>query len=209
MPAWLKTVWVIAIVISSSAIIWFLFGVTANFQRSVDLVGRITFIIFWFPSVILVLLSVWILYKKWAPPAGIGYVIVGFIIVLQLILSVPLFEGVRTDGWIHENVQTDPYKLTSDKKFEYRLEIVNFRQKATYERLRIKNISTGEEKIIKLQIGTNQSDGLTRGRDTWAWAVMNPTTTPGQYELSTTEYLNIPKKTFLIDFETGTSRINN
>lgn len=205
MPTWTKITWIIAIIVNGLSIIWFLLGVTANFQRSLDLVSRLTFIIYWIPSLILVVLSIWMLFKKWVPSGGVGYGIVGFVIFLLILLSYPLFEGVRTSEWLHENVQGDPNKLTRDGKLEYRLEIVDFRQKNSYERLYVKFILTGEEKIIPLEIGTVESDGLSRGRNDWGWAIMKPTEVPSQYVLNTTKYLNMSEKKFIINVETGTS----
>ncbi|MOA32227.1 hypothetical protein D3C78_1534280 [compost metagenome] len=145
------------------------------------------------------------MFKKWVPSGSFGYGIVGFIIFLLIIFSIPLIDGVRTSGWLYENIQGDSIKLTEDGKLEYQLEIVNFRQKNSYERLYVKFVLTGEEKIIPLEIATEDSDGLSRGRHEWGWVIMNPTEIPSIYELSTTKYLNMSQKKFIINVETGTS----
>lgn len=206
-PIWLRILWIMSVLISSASIVWFFFGTTANFQRSVDLGGRITFVVFWFPSIVFVLVSIYLLLKKWMLPGAIGYGIVGLLILVHLVLSIPLIEGVNTNGWIKQSVQSDPNKLTSDQELEYRIEIVNFRQKNNYELLRIKQVRTGEELLIRVDIDANQSKGISRGGDNWSWAIMSPTENPDIYLLRTTEDLGIPKKLFLIDLTNGTSQI--
>ncbi|MCM3038094.1 hypothetical protein M3201_00045 [Paenibacillus motobuensis] len=209
MPTWTRTIWIAAIIVNGLSIVWFLFGTTANFQRALDLTGRLTLIFFWLPSLILVLLSIWLLHKRWDPLGGFGYGIVAFLIFLLLIFSCPLFEGVRTSGWLYEDVRADPTRLTMDGKLEYHLEIVNLYQRNSRERLFVKLISTGEEKNIPLDINATEADGLSIGRSHWGWVTMLPTEIPNQYLLNTTEYLDMPEKKFLINIENGTSkRIN-
>lgn len=78
-------------------------------------------------------------------------------------------------------------------------------QKNSRERLYVKNISTGEEVYISIDINSIELKGISEGIRNWAWALMEPTGVPNQYELSTTEDLRMPKKKFLIDINSGVS----
>ncbi|MBV6714161.1 hypothetical protein ACFVVQ_22730 [Paenibacillus chitinolyticus] len=204
---WLKIIWVVAIVINIVSVNWFLIGATANFQRSLDLIATVTLIFIWIPSIALTVLSIVLLKKGWMPSSSRSYV--GFIlgVIILLLLSVSLFRGVDTQGWLTERITSDSLKLTSDKKYEYRIDLINVFQKNSHARLYIKNVSTGEEMNIAVNIQTNKmvSMGIEHGR-TNDWVLMERTDISGRYNLYTTKDLRVPSEKFEIDVETGTSR---
>lgn len=206
MPGWLRSVWIFATVVNAVSIIWFLLGSTANFQRHLDWVGFLTLLLIWIPSLALVMISSNFLLKKWVPLDNLTYVGVFVVIFLLLSLSAPLFEGVTLRGWLYDNVYSDPIKLTSDGRYEYQTQLLNTNQKNRHERLYVRNVSTGEQLYITIDINTDELEGLSEGVKNWAWAIMKPTDVPNQYELSTTEYLHMPKKKFLIDIRAGVSQ---
>jgi hypothetical protein len=207
MPSWLKTIWVLAIIVNAMSLLWFLIGATANFQRSLDLVGVLTLLFLWVPSLILVVLSAILLKKRWVPLDSLGYAALCFVILILLSFAVPLFEGVKTQGWLNNNIERDPIKLTSDGKYEYRIELINIDQKNSRERLYVRNLSTGVGMYISVDIIADDLEGISEGADeNWAWAIMIPTDVRDQYELSTTEDLRMPKKKFLIDIGASTSK---
>ncbi|RXZ81567.1 hypothetical protein EBB07_14710 [Paenibacillaceae bacterium] len=205
MSTWFKVVWVLAIIINIVALVWFILGSTANFQRSLDLVERLTLIVYGLTSFALTSLSILMLIKQTGKSSVSLYTLGSVIILLLVYLSQPLFETVRTEGWLHESVQSDPIKVTSDGRYEYHIELVNFEQRNRSERLILTNILTGEVNKITIDIDTSGSNGLARGRSNWGWAIMHPTESPNKYNLVTTEYLKMPEKVFLIDVEKGIS----
>jgi hypothetical protein len=206
LPRWIKGIWIFATIVNAVSIIWFLLGSTANFQRSLDWVGFLTLLFIWIPSLLLVLFSSMILLKKWVPASNNKYSGLSLLIFLLLSLSAPLFEGVTIRGWLYDNVHSDPMKLTSDGKYEYQTQLINTNQKNRSERLYVRNVSTGEEMYITVDINTDELVGLSFGGKNWAWAILEPTGVPNQYVLSTTEMLDMPKKKFLIDISAGVSR---
>lgn len=102
MRLWLKVLWVIATVFNVASLVWFLIGVTANFQRGLDLVGTVILIQVWIPSLIFTVLSIRLLIKKWIPPSGIVY---ASGVMLFLLFSVYLIQSVNTQGWLTKKLE--------------------------------------------------------------------------------------------------------
>ncbi|MEX2460402.1 MAG: hypothetical protein WD469_03750 [Paenibacillaceae bacterium] len=207
MQIWLKVLWVVVTIINIASIAWFLLGSTANFQRSLDLIATVTLIFFWIPSILLTVLSIRLLIKGWSPSSNVAYLVLIFGIALLLIFSVFLYRGVNTRGWLTDKITSDSLKITSDKKYEYRIDLINLFQKNSHGRLYVRNVSTGEESNIAVDLHTNKivSIGIKQGRMNY-WVLMEPTDVSGRYNLNTTEEFGIPKEIFEIDVETGTSR---
>ncbi len=206
MTIWIKVLLIVGILVNVVAMMWFLLGSTANFNRSLDLVSTVMLLKVWFPSLILVVIAITILIKGWAPTNYIYLVAVCLIIVTLLYLAVPLFKGVNTQGWLNDNIVSDPLKLTSDGKYEYRLELINLFQRNSRERLFLRDVSTGQEIYISVYINTKDKHGLyVRSGDDWMWAILSPTNDPHQYMLTTTEILRLPEKRFFIDVTRGIS----
>ena len=67
MLKWIKFLWVLAIMINLSGIVWFIFGSTANFQRGIDLITTTIMIVLVPPSLLLIVLSIILLTRKWSP----------------------------------------------------------------------------------------------------------------------------------------------
>jgi hypothetical protein len=203
-----KIVWILATILCAISVIWYLLGSTANFQRSIDLVTTFIFIYLWIPSLILVVISTTLLLRGWNPSSIKSYVILWIIILIVIQFSLTLYKGVNTTGWLNDHIRSDPLKITSDGKYEYRIELINLFQKNSRERLYVRNVSTGEEIYITVEINTDEVHGIREiNGDDWAWGVMNPTDVPDHYELNTTKTLPVPQKRFLIDLEASASRI--
>lgn len=198
---WFRILWITIILFNSIALIWYILGSTANFQRSLDLVERISLIVYGLPSLALTSLSILILVKR-KRTFTVPIYALGFILILIMIyLSQPLFQTVRTEGWLYEHVQRDPVRVTTDGRYKYHIELVNMYQRNRSERLIVTNMLTGEAKTIQIDLDTRNANGVSRGRGDWGWAIMEPTDSPNQYKLVTTEYLKMPEKVFLIDVE--------
>jgi hypothetical protein len=205
LPNWIKIPWILAIILNLVSMIWFLLGTTANFQRSLDLVGTVTLIFCWIPSLIIVYLSINALIKG-SPPTNFRVLI---LIIVLLILAVNLFKAVNTAGWLYDDITSDPIKTTTDGKYEYRTELVNLFQKNSRAQLFLRNVSNGQEIYIPIEINTNEIYGISYSvsEDDWMWAVLSDSNLSNLYELTTTKELPVPKKTFLINIDKGTSRI--
>jgi hypothetical protein len=95
--------------------------------------------------------------------------------------------------------------MTSDGKYEYRIELINLFQKNSKERLYLRQISTGEESFIPLQLNSKEIHGIGIPSDNdWSWATLRPTENPSIYDLITTKNLPIENKKFEINVEEGT-----
>lgn len=125
---------------------------------------------------------------------------------MHLILSLPLFIGVETRGWLYDDISSDPIHTTLDGKYEYRLDLINMYQKNSREQLMVRDVITGAERFIPVELNTNDLDGIRGGGRDWSWAVMSPTEVLDQYLLTTTETLSMPQKRFIVDIRAGTSQ---
>ncbi|RXZ79065.1 hypothetical protein EBB07_24755 [Paenibacillaceae bacterium] len=209
MPTWVKPLWCFAFIVNVVSIVWFLIGSTANFQRSLDLIATATLLFFWIPSIFLSLLSIALFLKGWTPSNNVARALFYFGVLLLLCFSVFLFKGVNTQGWLTERITSDSLKITSDLKYEYRIDLINLFQKNSQARLYVRNVSTGVESSIPVDIYTNKifSIGIERGKGQLNnWVLMKPTDLPDRYYLSTTRELRIQEEQFKIDIGTGTSK---
>ncbi|KJD45362.1 hypothetical protein [Paenibacillus terrae] len=212
MPIWFKIIWMIPILINIAAFIWFILGSTGGFQRGHDILGTAALVLFGVPSVIIVLISLTYIWQGWAPFSGIKYVVSAILMASLLFFSYYLVDGTPTRGWLYDNVDSDPVRLTSDQKYEYRIDLINPFQRNSREQLHLKNISTGEEKNIAISIRKENEGYSGGGSEDWAWGILKPTNVPNQYELSTLDEHNngrygMDPRVFLIDVEAGTAQI--
>ncbi len=192
----IKTTLIISILAVSFAMIWFILGSTACFQRNMDVVENVTLISVWLPALALVVLAVFILKKGWLPitvTAKTGLIIA--ITVASLFFAITLIRTTTLHGWIKEKVDEDYIQITEDEKYEYRLELVNMFQRNSYARIYIKNIADGKEVKIPLDIPTKEKYVLSGGKDYMTnpdpdnlpvWTKMMPTDEDGVYILTTT-----------------------
>ncbi|MEX2460409.1 MAG: hypothetical protein WD469_03785 [Paenibacillaceae bacterium] len=206
MQIWLKVLWVVVTIINIASVGWFLLGATANFQRSLDLIATVTMVFFWIPSIVLTILSIRLLIKGWSPSSNVAYAGFFFGVILLLLFSVFLVQGVNTRGWLTEEITSDSLKITSDKKYEYRIDLINVFQKNSRGRLYVRNVSTGEEMNIAVDIHTDKIVVITTREEGMNWVLMEPTDSPDRYNLYTTKELRIPNEKFEIDVGTGISR---
>ncbi len=126
-------------------------------------------------------------------------------LLLLLLFSVFLFKGVHIQGWLTEKITSDSLKVTSDKKYEYRIDLINVFQKNSRGRLYVKNVASGEEMSIPIDIHTSRIVGLGIKKVN-NWVMIEPTDESSRYILYTTKELGIPEEKFEIDVGTSTSR---
>jgi hypothetical protein len=205
MRRWIEYVILLALIYGIASLVWFALGATAAFQRSLDIIGTTLLMLFAIPLLLMILMFVrgWAI--KWTPknvPERIGLVLV---IIVMLGFSTTLFQHVGTRGWITEMVDTDALKKTEDRKYEYRIELVNLFQRNSKARLYLRDTETGEEKRIPVDIRTREIRALSIGEDTH-WGMLEPADAENRYILTTTSDLRIHRETFEIDVEAGTAR---
>lgn len=166
------------------------FRLNRGFQRGHDILATATLVIFGVPSIIIVLISLTYIWQGWPPFNGVKYLVSAILMGSLLFCSYYLVDGTPTRGWLYDNVDSDPVRLTSDQKYEYRIDLINPFQRNSREQLHLKNISTGEEKNIPISIRKENSGYSGGDGDNWAWGILKPTKVPNQYELSTLDEYN-------------------
>jgi len=203
-----KILWVIAIVIIVFALLWFLLGETAFFQRSLEFRARMM-LIFCIPALIFAIVLIVLLIRGWKPESISTQRIFALgMMSISIIFALWLIPGVKTEGWLTEKVEGDFVQITSDGKYEYQLQLINLYQNNSYARLYVKEISTDSEAIIRLDIQTKEITGLVHpSKPSSAWAIMDPTDTENIYILTTTNKIWMPITIFEIDMITKTSQL--
>lgn len=104
MSIWFRILWIVVILFNTISLIWYTLGSSANFQRSLDLVERITLIAYGVPSFVLASLFIHLLVKRKGTCSASIYTLGG---------AQPLLQSVRTEGWLYEPVQRDPIRVTA------------------------------------------------------------------------------------------------
>lgn len=208
MKVWLRILMILSIIFSASSFVWFLLGSTAYFQRGMDIIGT-TFL--WgggVPVLLFAVLFIVLLIKGWTPTSRVDYVGICLVVVLSTVLSVALFQSVRTHGWANEKIKSDSIKITADEKYEYRIDLINLFQRNSHARLYLKDIESGEEMYIPIDIQTRKIVGLGVSKVNH-WVELEAMDNASYYILYTTKDLGIPEEEFKIDITAGTSsRVN-
>lgn len=210
MHMFLKWMWIVAIAVVSLSLVWFLLGSTALFQRDIDLVTTFVFVQVWAPALILTGLSILLLKRGWMPSNIFMQIGLGLaIIILTSIFTGTLFLNVDTKGWLTEKVRSDDAQITSDGKYEYRLELINLFQRNSYARLCVKDMFTGSGMIIPIDIRIREMNAIIISPDEIThWIQMKPSDIVEIYTLTTTEELGInrPVEKFEVDMKAKTSQ---
>lgn len=202
----IRVIWLLATLINLCAVVWFVLGTTANFQRGIDLVSTVIMVYFGVPSIILITLSIVLFIKVWQPSSYWGVAGVIVLIISMLALSPTLFKNVSTSGWLSEEVTTDTLQVTADGKYEYQLELVNLFQKNSHARVYIRNINTGEDLRVSLPMDIAKIKGISMGR-TNHWVILEQTLMPNMYSLRTTKDFPIQDVKYDINLNKGTAEI--
>ncbi|MGF9905482.1 hypothetical protein [Brevibacillus porteri] len=198
MQLWLKLMWIITILVNLSGVTWFVLGSTANFQRSLDLVSTVILVYLGVPSVILIVFSSIMLWKKWRPSKWWEFIGVSMIIIVMILMTPHLYKNVETSGWLTEKLRTDSIQQTSDRQYEYCMEIANLFQKNGTARLYLKNTKTLEEIRIPLELPIKEIKFVSWGEVTH-FVKLEPTTNSNIYLLNTTEEFPFPGEKYEIN----------
>ncbi|KOY15903.1 hypothetical protein [Paenibacillus xylanivorans] len=205
MATWLRLLIIVIIIFNVSSFVWLLLGSTAYFQREMDIVGTFYLLIVGIPVLLLAILFTVFLIKGTVPTNGVHYIGICLGLILSLILSAILIHGVNSSGWAKEKLESDSPKITADGKYEYHIDLINLFQRNSKARLYLRNVSTGEEKFIPINIQTRKIKTLAVGKVNH-WVLLEPTDIDSQYILYTTKDLGrLPEEKFKIDILAGTS----
>lgn len=203
-----KGIWIIAIAINIASLLWLIVGSTANFQRSMDIVAIYTLFSIGIFSIIVISLSIFYLIKTKKQNIGIAGCAIACVFSLLLLgCSYMNQEGVDERGWLYDSVNQDPIKSTVDRKYDYRLEIVNRGQKNVRQQLYVKELATKQEKYIDIPIKMEPSYGYSLGKGDWAWARLKNTDHINEYILTTTSELGVPIQSFKINVDEGSTDV--
>ena len=191
-----KIIWLISIVSVSLSMLYYLIASTAFFQRNIDLIRTVVLLVVGVPAFVFIFLSVLALKNNWFPTQFVGKISLLIVIITFSLISVTAFLRFTTPyGWIKENVLKDYTQTTIDKKYEYRLELVNLFQRNSYARIYIKNMSNDYETKISLDIPVHEKEVIIGGEGYTnsdlniygVWSELTPSDTKGIYVLTTTE----------------------
>lgn len=200
---WLRVLWISAILINLSGVIWFILGSTANFKRGIDLISTVILMFFVIPSIIIIVLSVTLLFKRWSALKG-GIIGIFFMItcMCMFLLTPTMFKSVNTSGWLTESVQTDTLQTTEDGQYEYCIEIINLFQRNSNARLYVKDVSTAEVRRIHLELPIYEIHGIGVGKVNY-WVELKPASQTDKYILHTTNEFPLAGLGFEIDVSKG------
>ncbi|MBB6022782.1 hypothetical protein HNR77_003881 [Paenibacillus sp. JGP012] len=193
-----------AVLVNLAVFMWFLVGATSNFQRSLDLVGMPIMLLCGILSLMINMISIVVLIRKWNSQLSISTMIYGVIFIFILIFCTPAFINALEHTVKPEQVESDPFSRTSDQKYAYNLVIINMSQRNNQVNLIVKKVSDpAVKKTIPLDLDAKEIAALTTGPGSdWQWTVLEPTEKPEIYKLTTTEKLGI-HKVYMIDIAEG------
>jgi len=191
----LRTISVIVFMVCSLALLFWLLGITAGFQRSIlqiDIVTLVFFVFAWIPIFVWTIIT--FIFLRGGSNAAVPivflqciFVLCLFIFHLRVIRDITSIEAdmlFYAKGWIIENVTEGIVQISDDKKFEYRLDLINIFQRNSRARLFVRNLETKEEKNIRLPMDTRRIYGFTQSRYN-PWIRMESTDIPYHYIVRT------------------------
>lgn len=192
------------IILSFLSFGWFL--LVAYIRGGMDIIGTYVFWGAGIPVVLLSALLIIFLVKRWKPTSGADYVGLSATLVMLVLLSGSLIYNVHVHGWARETVRSDSLQITADAKYEYHIDLINVFKRNSHARLYLKDLGSGEEKHIPVDIQTRNIVVL-GGKTINHWILLEPTDNETSlYTLYTTEELGIPEEKFDIDVAAGTSK---
>lgn len=196
------------ILLNAAMLFWFTYNATAYFQRGMDIIGTSILGMAGFPLILISILFIMFIFRRRKRKGRIKYieVVVAF---LSIMFSGCLLIITNDSQWAETRVTSDAVRITTDNRYEYRLDLVNMFQRNAYTRLYLKNTADEEEIYIPVDIELSDIVVISMG-DEIQWSVLESTGNPSQYILSTTDDFPVPEKRFDINVESKTStEINN
>ena len=175
-----------------------------NKQRGIDLISTVVLVYLGIPSILLIVVSSFLLLKKWSPSRWWEVIGVFMIMIAMLVMTPHLYKNVETSGWLTEKLETDSIQQTSDQRYMYCLELINLFQQNGSARLYLKNANTREELRIAVDLPLNKIQGISWG-EVPRFIQLEPTNDANIYILHTTESFPIPNEKFEIHIQEKTS----
>lgn len=166
MSSWIKWIWSVMVLVNLAVFIWFLVETTSNFQRSLDLVGMPIMLLCGIPSLMIHMISIVVLIRKWNSQLSISNMIYGVVFIFILMFCTPAFINALEHTVKPERVESDPVSRTSDEKYEYNLEIINMSQRNNQVNLIVKEVSNQADQLtISLALDAKRLRPSRRGQD--------------------------------------------
>lgn len=150
MAIWLKFLLILLMIFNLSSFVWFLLGSTAYFQRGMDIMGTTYLWGAGIPVLLITIVFIIFLFKGWIPTSRGDYIGICVWMVLSTLLSFVLIQSVSTHGWANEKISSDSLKITSDGKYEYRVDLINLFQKTVMLDFILKMSIRGRKYIYRL-----------------------------------------------------------
>ncbi|WP_270170240.1 hypothetical protein [Paenibacillus sp. SYP-B4298] len=163
------------------AILWFLLGTTANFQRGIDLLTTIKFIVIWLPAIIFLILP---LFVRKRPNRVAFSFFIWPLIGIHFFLAIQLFNSVEIEGWLKDSVSSEPIQTTTDGLYNYRLELINMYQKNSSARVLIQDMRTKQDIYIPIEVeGEEVQRNWQEKGEGWSWSSLSALTDNNLLEL--------------------------
>jgi|GEM_PF-1908220 len=203
----MRAIAIVAIAFSIASLLYYVMGITAFFQRGIDVIETMFLFAVWAPLLIATIVAAIMLAK--------GYVTlsshkgVSGVAVLCILASLSIFLIVITPraGWITNAVRSSAEQITDDGRYIYRLDIVNLFQKNAESRIYVKDTVSGVESQILIDIRLEEIGGISLDRGE-AWIEMGQTSEDGIYRtriLHDRLLKSSPSEFFIVDIGAGTA----
>ena len=127
MPIVIKVIWIGAVIAVLVSMVWFILGSTAFFNRGFDLVMTGTFVFFWIPASVFVVVIVVLLKTGKIPFSMVAQIVVSVVIVaIAVFFITTFFRNTNTYGWLRERVErNNVVQTTEGGRYEYELALIN------------------------------------------------------------------------------------
>ena len=205
-----KIFWMAMTALNFIILLCFYIGATAFFNRGPGMDWHIYFMLVGAPVMIFTVFSIVCFVTGRVPrtdAAQLRLVIALVCITCFIIFTAPF--PIEREGWLTERVTTQHggIQTTEDGKYKYSLEIINSGQRNSHGRLYVRNVATGEEARIPLNMNNTRPSVFSFNEER-AWSHLVPSEVlPSMYILTTTEHFNRSEiEIFEICMETKTSR---
>jgi hypothetical protein len=215
MTTFLKVLWIIATALNFILLAYFWIGATAFFNRAPGASWGYYLVFIGFPVMFLILVSILCLIFGWIPRETSIQIVLAVVIISVTLFNIYVAPlpiepyTIRVDALRHSPSSEIIVQTTEDGKYEYFLEVINSSQRNSSARLFVRNVVTGEEVRIPLNMRNERitfSLGATPNEaDAWSHLVLSETSST-IYILTTTWFLNDIIESFEINMETKTSQ---
>jgi len=157
----IRLIWIALTAFNTFAIVYFVIGVTAGFHRSIFTQGPSGVLTAFIILPLVVLLTTFSIVKQvqcWHTGQFISWEAIICILIAVLLASM-MPGAVNPRGWLYDFVSSSKLETSQDRRYEFQFEIVNGNQRNSSDRIFLRDISTGEEIYIALDVERDYFDG--------------------------------------------------